>query len=291
MQGTLIIHVGPPKTATTSLQYYWQNLSIENFKYLGVIAPRRANNEYLGKEIYKYCKANESSDDYDQKKNLKTKLANLLNKNKYVVFSEEMLLLENKSVSYLTKLKRLKDLTNSFNTIITFCIRDVDQAYFSYYTEIYKTLPLKLQNSFDEFQKSNYGDCYKYEKIYKTLFKIGFKKINFFYFKELINNELMMSEIMGINDLDYSFKVNLSRENITKVKNSNLSAIKKDIFKSIVIDYNHFFPVFVKGYGVGTFLKNIIKKEKIVTLTKTALTKDSKNIYKEDLIFFKSLKE
>ena len=54
--GKLIIHIGPPKTATTALQLYWMGLHVNNFKYCGIIQPRKTDS--LATDLFIYSDIN-----------------------------------------------------------------------------------------------------------------------------------------------------------------------------------------------------------------------------------------
>ena len=59
VNGKLIIHIGPPKTATTSLQHFWLKLNAPGFKYLGIIQPR--GQESTGDKLSNYvCSTKEA---------------------------------------------------------------------------------------------------------------------------------------------------------------------------------------------------------------------------------------
>ena len=53
--GKVVVHIGPPKTGTTSLQYYFQEFTHPDFFYLGVHQPRKELKNDLYSDIYNYC--------------------------------------------------------------------------------------------------------------------------------------------------------------------------------------------------------------------------------------------
>ena len=50
--GKLIIHIGPPKTASTSLQYYLESLNQDGVKYIGVNQPRETDSMAFGTAVH-----------------------------------------------------------------------------------------------------------------------------------------------------------------------------------------------------------------------------------------------
>ena len=51
-KGRLYIHLGPPKTATTSFQYFLQDLNHPEIEYFGIYQPRSNKKISTGKALY-----------------------------------------------------------------------------------------------------------------------------------------------------------------------------------------------------------------------------------------------
>ena len=89
----LFFHVGPPKTATTSLQVFIEQLSFTNTVFLGIFQPRKGErskelNEFPNK-IKKYFKI---GNDDDLRKSIRDEIQVLFEKYDNIIYSEEMIL-------------------------------------------------------------------------------------------------------------------------------------------------------------------------------------------------------
>lgn len=63
--GSLIIHVGPPKTASTSLQVAAEQLDLKGYIYGGVNQPRSRNKMSLAHKLHLAC-ASTQAEDWDR---------------------------------------------------------------------------------------------------------------------------------------------------------------------------------------------------------------------------------
>ncbi|MCB0743092.1 MAG: hypothetical protein KDC67_04250 [Ignavibacteriae bacterium] len=286
MKGKLIIHIGPPKTATTALQYYLMLFKKEGFKYIGINQPRE--DQTIAKDLYEYCRTEGKNEKL--KAYLLLKLKELVDNYKYIVVSEEMFTVENSKLSFFKKLQRLYEITKKYDPIVTFCVRNVEKVYFSYYAEIYHTLPLGYRKDFKQFQNSNFCECYKYERLYNRLLSIGFKKINFFHFNKLKLGNLTMENFLGIEDQEYSFRIKLDKKHVTKINGQSDKVITKENVVNLFINrFNRVSPLKFKGFGFRKQFSKKIKFTKVVELKKEEVSKATLDIYSKDLIFLNSL--
>lgn len=109
MTPRIIIHIGPPKTATTSLQMAFEQIKHHKFQYGGVFQPRNRNTGSLCDRIYSDCSnknVNPSFIDCAKKE-----LTTLVDEGKTILISEEMFLLEQDGTSIRAKIKRLKKIS------------------------------------------------------------------------------------------------------------------------------------------------------------------------------------
>ncbi len=280
MKGQLIIHIGPPKTGTTSLQYYLSKLEIPKFKYLGIYYPRleRSFTTYMYNQI-------KSKKLKNNKNKLKEKLDLYLSKYKYVVLSEENLLLEGE-ISMQYKLEMLYKLVENFNPSIIFCIRNPESVYFSYYIEIYRFLPKDLQKSFSKYETSKFSDCFRYRDLFDRLRNIGFDKINIFDFESLVKGNLSLNNILGLDYKDFNFKVKLEKKNSTIIKNADLIVQKRSLIKNNILKLLKFTPKYFRNRFFRKLI-NIYFKDSQKIIEKQDISIMTKLNYKEDVKFFK----
>lgn len=206
-KNNLYIHIGPPKTATTSFQKFFLNNTIKGLSYGGIIQPRISTDESYCKLLYK---ATCSNDMGDYKRNE--------SKSENVVCSEEMFLVDSKSLKWQDKIKNLYSLTKDQKTKIILVLREPNSAIRSYYQELYFNLDKNIITSINEFSKSNYCKIYNYEYLLDYLRNVGFEEIIILDFKTLITGDYKLADIF---DLDSEKKISLERSN-TSVINSDV---------------------------------------------------------------------
>ncbi len=281
MRGKLIIHIGPPKTATTSLQYWLQNNTIKDSKYIGINQPRALAT--LGSRLYSICckeNNNQSETSLIQKE-----LSKELEINKYVLFSEELFVVEQTEISYKDKLTRLFNLIKEFDHRIIFCIRNPENSIPAFYQEIYNSLPKLYKNSFKLFEHSAYSKCYHYENLTNLLKQIGFNEISWFLFSDFVQGKLTLGEVLSEPELN-------SYISPIKLNKSNIKGGQRITYRTGYIEYaySHLIKLipsfFFRKRGYGKTIQNIIKNHDIKSkrnLGELVITKKTKNIYKKDL--------
>lgn len=284
-KGKLIFHIGPPKTATTSLQYFFQTLNSDKIKFCGVYQPRNPLRNKFIIQIYKYILAeNVVIDD------IKQNIENLLKIYEYVIFSEEVYLVEDPNMAFYKKLERLYSIIGEFNPTIIFCIRNVKECLPSYYQERFIKLPKKYQNDYSLFEKSPHCHCYKYRELEKFLIKTGFNNVNPIFFKKLVKNEYKLYQIFGEERSEMlNVKVNIISSNKgVKIHNRRL-AQKKNILEQFLIflanslhlsiEYKVYFK---KKMG---FLIELLPKK--VVVIDTCVSDEVILNFNKDLLYFK----
>ena len=131
----LIVHIGMPKTATTTLQkIYFPLVAKENqhIEYHGVFQPRGSNKTELYRVINKYI--NTGINLVQSRELLKT----YQQKNKVIhIVSEEMIVVSEENTSWRTKTSRLIELLNGINYTLLVSVREPLLGSFSYYVERY----------------------------------------------------------------------------------------------------------------------------------------------------------
>lgn len=132
MTGTLLVHIGLPKTATTTLQMdvFPQWAIACGFRYVGVYQPRGGEKD----PIYAACMR--AIDDPASIVAARGVLRRALEAHKLLVWSEEMLTVGKADLSWAVKLERLAELVKGFDFRILCTVRDPVDASFSYFVEI-----------------------------------------------------------------------------------------------------------------------------------------------------------
>lgn len=132
MSGRLLVHVGLPKTATTTLQtQYFPCLPPDQVRYLGVRQPRSRGQE----DLYLLLLAAVSEGVEDPR--LHQGLARLLDQGLHVVVSEEMFTVSTlKGAGWQLKLQRLAHILQRYDHALLVTVREPVHATFSYYVEL-----------------------------------------------------------------------------------------------------------------------------------------------------------
>ncbi len=134
MSGKLFVHIGLPKTATTTLQReIFPKLSGDHIQYLGVYQPRKDTNQTVFFE--QFCQIVYSGDGIDE---LARTLSEMLESGATYVLSEEMLTVSSGNASWQAKLTNLAKLLNGLDYSILVTVREPTAAMFSYYIELYE---------------------------------------------------------------------------------------------------------------------------------------------------------
>jgi len=219
------IHIGPPKTATTSLQDFFFKKKFRSLTYEGIIQPREKYDNSLCSVIYKISASEKHLKSYDFESLINKKL------NSHISFlSEEMFLVESKGMSWKEKVSRLHKITSSIEPTIVIVLREPISAIRSYYQELYYSVDRSKITTIDDFAKSEYCDIYMYEKLISYLKNIGFNKLKILEFEKLINGNYTVGEIFNIDDNE---RVILSNNNISK-KKRKIHQTNNEIKKSAI---------------------------------------------------------
>jgi len=162
----LILHIGLPKTGTTSLQQdIFPNLSCI---YLGVKQPRELHQNSFYERLMKYVKHGNDSHLKDELiKELKLLLAQ-----EVVLLSDEMFTVDQKTATWQQKLMRLGKLLHGIEVQILVTLREPITAVKSYYTELCSQHMLYWDMSlFDFITKRNESNIYQYNILLHELNK------------------------------------------------------------------------------------------------------------------------
>lgn len=210
---TIYLHLGPPKTGTTSLQRWLVSNKGDAYTYAGSRQPRvKYDKKDLSHAIYKWAKT--EFPDALLKKKLRSRIETRLKKSDHLILSEEMFLHRPR---WQRNIENLKDILDGYQVKISICIRELRAVIPSYFAETYFKLPESLRDDYEAFSKSKWVGMYHPESVYGCLLNIGFNPndIHFFLFKDLTNERLTLNEIFDVNVSDerWNTKITLAHDN------------------------------------------------------------------------------
>lgn len=189
MSGKIFVHIGLPKTATTSLQKdFFPFLTGEGTKYIGVFHPRGISDySNLYDELLLAIKGEIQSN------NIRIRLKESVRENN-LILSEEMILVSQPGSTWKQKLANLKIILDGFDYEIIITVREPVSGLFSYYCECYHDLG-KHRDSFlrcalqlEQFQIFHYKKL-----IFELSLNFERKRLNYFEFEKII--------VVGATDL------------------------------------------------------------------------------------------
>lgn len=248
----IVVHIGPPKTATTSLQFFLQNMQIENTAYVGVFQPRHENKERneLRDNLFDFLRHGRER----KRKIVKMLIDKVQCRN--LIFSEEMIL---HGPNWKKKIRHLSELLEEYPHIVKVCVRDPASSIPSYYQEMYERLSPQLRNSYPAFVNSSYADIYDYENVYCHLQESGIVNVECFTFENLIEGKLTVDDFVHGHSL-YGKKHNITLHK----KNSSNGAVRKGhrVVKFSYVDelgdWSRYFTSAIRK--MGSFGKSVVRQ-------------------------------
>jgi hypothetical protein len=143
------VHIGLPKTATTSLQVdFFPFLDKKECLYAGVIQPRTEPSHVL---YSTFMKGINTGRKYEE---IRTMIKEVLNEGKSVVISEECILVSNRTICWKQKLQNCAAILKDFDYRILVTVREPVSTIFSYYVERIDWFKQK-KRSFDELVQTD----------------------------------------------------------------------------------------------------------------------------------------
>lgn len=195
MTGRLFLHIGPPKTATTALQYAFEEIADEALIYGGTFQPRERNSGSLSDILLRATSLGRAHLGRQLEEAL-DKIRGEIRSGKAVVISEEMLSLSMKT-PMADKLAFLGQCFAGTPTTIILCIRNPLEAIPSLYQELYRSQPFLTKLSFPRFCRSRAIDCYDYRKIITLLQEAGFDTIRIISFEQICSGKLTSQDLFN----------------------------------------------------------------------------------------------
>ena len=160
----LIVHIGLPKTATTTLQTdVFPSMDPGVIEYVGVRQPRSASQDELYERIYRAARSGHTIDA------VADEIQRRLDCGRHVLLSEELLTVTDSTVTWRTKLGNLAELIGRFEYRVLVTVRDPVDAMFSFYVERHE----RFQDSaapLEELAATDDRLCiYRYEELFGEL--------------------------------------------------------------------------------------------------------------------------
>lgn len=249
MSGKIFVHIGLPKTATTSLQAdFFPEISGEDIEYVGMYQPFGFTNQ---SDLYnQFSSAVGSGAGIVELRNrldiiLGTGKSLIISDETFVV-SDETFVVSSNNASWREKLQNLYSVLQGKDYLLLLTVREPVSATFSFYTNFYP----QFKNSFDNFMDCALNDenmqIYHYKKLTDEIFlNFDKKRVFAFKFEDVINNRL--SELQKIIEPSYNSNnlVTISNQNSRK-RNSDfvytvynipiISLIRRNISRSGIIN-------------------------------------------------------
>lgn len=187
--------IGPPKTGTTSLQYWLMENSGNEYIYIGCRQPRSIYlREDLSFKIYQLACKNEI--DIEELQIVHQVIDKRLESGRPLILSEELFL---HTPRWPTLIKNLRVVLGKYKLKIAISNRNMIFVIPSYYAETYDRLPFELKENYRAFIKSGWVTQYNIEKLLKCLTQNNYymDEIWIFSFNELIDGNLTLNKIFN----------------------------------------------------------------------------------------------
>lgn len=197
MTGHLYLHIGPPKSGTTSLQYALERIQHPRFIYGGVYQPRQRNQNSLANRLHHALK----EDDQGAGIEVQEEISSLVGAGKHVVISEEILLLTQGERTWPRKLTMLKKWFKDIPTTVIISLRDPAEGVPSLYQELFNGLSLRHKISFRSFCESEKAHCYDFSRVREQLDQLGFHQVRYVSFDSVRKGRISSGDLFGDRDI------------------------------------------------------------------------------------------
>lgn len=196
----LYLHIGLPKTATTTLQ---QSLFpfLEDIDYIGTCQPRAQNKDHaiFCNMISLIDSPSENIFAASLPRLIAEIEAYLENTEHPVLLSEECLTLGNGNLTWQEKLERLARITAHLNPTILVTTRDPIEASFSFFTELYLNIHKIHSNPISFALNSNHAQIYRYQELDARLNRLFNGNLQYVDFSLLKNGSFYQEILQAIN--------------------------------------------------------------------------------------------
>lgn len=193
----IIVHIGPSKTATTSLQVALDTVSHPAFCYGGALMPRRTRDlASLSNRVYTACVEERVAGPAAHA--LREEIESLQGRHAAVVLSEERFLEEFTGPPVAVKLRNLGKLLAGLDVRIVLTLRRAQDALPAYYQEKFADLHLLHVAGFAAFCRHPVARCYDYDHVRGLLHELGFNDIKLITFEGLVSGKMTVGGLTGL---------------------------------------------------------------------------------------------
>lgn len=210
-----ILHIGLPKTATSTLQGHYFPCST-NYHYIGVNQPRSRPNDPLYKHI---TNAMGTLCENDRLHQIQKATELLQETNKKILFSEEMVLVDGHK-SWIQKLEILNQIFGKFPHKILLTLRRPWDCAFSLYVELHSNPKQNYSDFYEFWEDSNQALIFRYKALIFAIRDIFCSsEIQIASFEKIISNPHQMFNEIGVH---LSYFPDIRELNVnSKVKSQN----------------------------------------------------------------------
>lgn len=166
MPNRVYVHIGLPKTATTTLQLdYFPHVNNDEYQYLGVFQPRGQKvQDLLFTQIISAIRAGDGILEVNQ-----TLKERLVSGKRSLIISEEMLTVGSSEVSWQEQLANLSKALTGVDHKLLVTVREPVSAMFSFYVELYDRFQKKGLPFPELALRDNDFAIYHYDKLLEVL--------------------------------------------------------------------------------------------------------------------------
>lgn len=225
MPNRVYVHIGLPKTATTTLQLdYFPHLNNDEYQYLGVRQPRGQKvQDPLFTEIISAARSGKGLEEVNQvlKDRLQTDQRSL-------IISEEMLTVGSAEVTWQEQLANLKEILSGIDHKVLVTVREPVSAMFSFYVELHDRFQRKgLPFPELALQDNDFG-IYHYDNLLAVLSEsFGLACVHLQSFENLVKADFRAtSDFLDNPTMEHAFS-SLSNHNQKKKTKSAVMVPKK----------------------------------------------------------------
>lgn len=213
MAGQVFIHIGPPKTGTTSLQMAFETLSHPSYAYEGTLQPRERNLGSASQRLHDELCGEIEPEERDALQSDLNRISEFVDGGGVVVVSEEILSLNSPERPFQMKIDLLAELLNGIPTTILLTLRDPVVAIPSFYQEIFQSLPTELKMNFPQFCSDSRALCFDYLEMQDMIVKSGLPAVRWLDFAKIERNEMTTRDVFGEHDLWNTLPIKIGAAN------------------------------------------------------------------------------
>jgi hypothetical protein len=217
MPAKIYLHVGLPKTATTSLQLHvFPEIARRyNYAYVGVDQPREQHPQHHPLYAATLIAINEG--EFQEFEVQLSKMSNFSG----IIISEEMITVSTETVSWERKIKNLSKLLEAHKYEILVTLRHPKDAIFSYYLEQYEALKSEYPQFSSSIACHPYMEIYRYASFTQKLEHMFERQhIHYALFSQIIKDDF--TSVLEFLKIDQSIKITMAKSNTKKTSEDHV---------------------------------------------------------------------